>query len=377
MKTALFSTCFAIIISCAQAAFALPPPEIRVLVMSNKAVFIECFSEQIDVLPEGQRPDKKFSFKEAVTITAGNRGLIINSLPVGDAVMITNSTRRYSIGNRSFRGKMEAIWKSKDKLLLVNHLPMEEYLVGLLGSEVYPNWPMEALKAQAIAARTYALHHADVNKRNGVRGDYDVTATVLSQVYEGAHKEDFRAHEACRETEGVVLLRNGSIFPAYYHSCCGGLTEHAHNVWPGADGPRQITDKYCKGSPKMRWTWRTSVRDFISTLRSQDADVEKILGVSTELESDSPRVKFLLIVDEEGTKKIKATELRRIFGFSNIKSTWFDVDIKGSRIEFIGRGYGHGVGMCQWGSKGMADAGFTYDEILKFYYPDAELTRLY
>ncbi|MFH1829403.1 MAG: SpoIID/LytB domain-containing protein [Pseudomonadota bacterium] len=377
MKKALFTAVFAIIIAISLQASALPPPEVRVLVTSDKSVLIDGYSEKINVLPQGKRPDESFASKGTVRISAGNTGLIMNSIPVGTTAMITNTSRRYRIGDRSFRGSIEAIWKSSDNILIVNHLPIEDYLVGLIGSEVYPTWPMDALKAQAIAARTYALHHADAKKQAAARGDYDVTATVLSQVYEGTHKEDFRAYAACKETEGMALLRNGSIFPAYYHSCCGGITEHAKNVWPGEDGPPQIVDKYCKDSPKMIWNWQIATSRFVEELKKQGIQIGNVLAISTELESDSPRAKMLLMVDEEGMKKIKATELRRIFGFSNIKSTWFDVDIKGSHIVFTGRGYGHGAGMCQWGAKGMADEGFTYEQILKFYYPDAELTRVY
>jgi stage II sporulation protein D len=376
-KGILFIAVFAMIIVVAIKASALPPPEVRVLVTSEKSVMIDAMSEPIEVLTQGELPDKTFTAKGTVTISAGDFGLTMNGTPVGRAVMITDSSKRYKIGNSSFRGKIEAIWKSKNEFLIVNHLSMEDYLVGLIGSEMYPGWPMEALKAQAVAARTYALHHVDAAKRYGMRNDYDVTNTVLSQVYEGAHKEDWRAHQACVDTQGKALMRHGSIFPAYYHSCCGGLTEHAHNVWYGEEGPPQITDKYCARSPNLNWSWRIAASTFADGLRKQGIHIGKILAVSTEMESDSPRAKTLVIVDEEGMKAIKATDLRRIFGFSNIKSTWFEVDIEGSTIAFSGRGYGHGVGMCQWGAKGMADEGFTYEEILKFYYPDAELTRVY
>jgi len=377
MKKAILSMGFATIIGFTAQAFALPPPEIRVLITSDKSTLISGFSEPIKVLLPGKRPDQGFVFKDSITITAGDYGLIVNNTPVGTAATILNTSKRYRIKDRSFRGKIEVIWKSKNKFFIINHLPMEEYLAGLLGSEVYPSWPIEALKAQAVAARTYALHHADAKKRSGTRADYDVTATVLSQVYEGTHKEGFRTHAACRETNGMALLKSGRTFSAYYHSCCGGLTEHAHNVWVGENGPKQITDKFCKRSPKMSWSWNTSIKNFISNLRSNGVSIGKILGVSTELQSDSPRIEFLSVIDGDSTKKIKATELRRIFGYSNIKSTWFDVDIKGASIRFAGRGYGHGVGMCQWGAKGMADAGFTYEQILKFYYPEAGLARVY
>lgn len=359
------------------ASAAAPPPEVRVLVVSGKAITIDGGIERIGILPLGEKPGSEIVVGNTAVISAGEDGLLVDRIPAGKTIVLKNISRYYSIGRRQFRGKIEIKWKSPKKVTVVNHVPLEKYLAGLLGSEMYPNWPIEALKAQAVAARTYALHHSASSRNYDTRKDYDVMSTVHSQVYEGAHKEGFRAKEACRQTAGMALLRDGNIFPTYYHSCCGGVTEHAYNVWPGERGPPQIKDSYCQRSPKLTWKYELSRDALAGKLSENRFRVGTISRVGVEIEEESPRNKRFLMIDEEGGKAIAATELRRILGYSNLKSTWFEVEMSGKTISFRGKGYGHGVGMCQWGAKGMADEGHEFKEILKHYYPDAELARIY
>ena len=377
VKPILLTIIFLLISSISTPLRAAGPPEVRVLVMSGSRITIEGGGERIGVLPTGDKPSAEMVVGTSATILAGKEGLLIDRMPAGKAAVLRTVSQLYSIGERHFRGKIEIIWKTPENIIVVNHVPLEKYLAGLLGSEMYPNWPIEALKAQAIAARTYAMHHSRASRNYNSLKDYDVTSTVLSQVYEGAHKEGFRAHKACSETAGMALLRNGGIFPTYYHSCCGGRTEHAHNVWPGETGPPQITDRFCMRSPNRNWKLMLTSAEIAERLKRGGFNLGKISDISTELEDDSPRNRILLLTDEEGPKEIEATEFRRLIGYGNFKSTWFEVGKQGNYFVFTGQGYGHGVGMCQWGAKGMADEGFTHEEILKHYYPDAELARMY
>lgn len=296
---------------------------------------------------------------------------------MGQELLLESSHERLQIGNRLYRGNLKVLWQAPGKLLVINTIPLEDYLVGLIGSEISPAWPVEAIKAQAIAARTYALHHAQVLKRSASAKPYDVSSSVLSQVYDGAHKEDARSREAVFATRGKVLMRESKLFPAYYHSCCGGQTEHAHHVWPGESGPPVITDTFCERSPKHDWTLKIPATTFSATMRANNLALSTLRAVSIEPEEDSPRVANLIVTDDQGPHSIKATELRRIFGFKEIKSTWFTVHLEGNELLFTGRGYGHGVGMCQWGAKGMAEARKNVNEILRFYYPDAEIMTIY
>ncbi|MFA4875366.1 MAG: SpoIID/LytB domain-containing protein [bacterium] len=357
-------------------AFGLPPPEVRVLVEEGPRVVIDGMGQSLRIrLGEGKNASEFSAGTSAAVATSGD-GLSIGGQQAGKEAVIQNSNRLYRIGSRTYRGTITAIWQTPSRIILVNNVPVEEYLVGLIGSEISPAWPIEAIKAQAVAARTYALNQTEASRRGSAR-PYDVTSTVLSQVYDGAHKEDERSRSGVVSTRGQILTRGGALFAAYFHSCCGGLTEHAHNVWPGEEGPPTVEDRFCERSPKRLWSFQMDAARFVAKLKAAGLSVGEILGLSTESESDSPRVENLLMQDREGNKSVAATELRRIFGYSEIKSTWFDAKLDSGQITLVGRGYGHGVGMCQWGAKGMADEGAKYGEILKFYYPDAELYTAY
>lgn len=357
----------------AHAALAAPPPKVRVMVHEGPSVAPSGLGATMKLTTGDEFRGRHRNIGKLALITAGDSGLLFRGEPLGRRASVRSGTSRYAIDEREFRGELELVWKSKSKLIVVNHLPLEDYLVGLIGSEMYPSWPVEAFKAQAVAARTYALHHAD---RSGAN-DYDVTSTVLSQVYEGAHKEVFLARKAVEATRGLVLTRKGAVFPSYYHSCCGGLTEHAHNVWEGELGPPQVVDNYCEASPKRSWTERMSLTSFGNALRAAGIEVGEISDVHTRPEMDSPRVENVFVEHSGGIEVIRAAELRAILGYSKIKSTWFELENKGGQLRFKGHGYGHGVGMCQWGAKGMADRGMGYRDILKFYYADAEIRQAY
>nr|HPM41288.1 SpoIID/LytB domain-containing protein [bacterium] len=290
---------------------------------------------------------------------------------------LTCGARRFRIGQRSFRGEISILWRERGNLFVVNRLPLEDYLAGLINSEISSSWPIESIKAQAVAARTYAMNQVEGARRAASKRPYDITGTTLDQVYDGAHQEDYRSHEAVRETRGQLLTRGGSVFPAYYHSCCGGRTERASTVWAGEAGPPVISDEWCARSPKLLWSYTIPAKKLSEELSRAGVRIGTPRSVATSALPDSPRNEMLLIEDEEGLKTVLATTARKALGYANLKSTWFEVEMKGGEVVFTGRGYGHGVGLCQWGAKAMAEAGRSYRDILKFYYPDSELVTLY
>ncbi len=317
---------------------------------------------------------KKDSLK-SIEIIAGTRGLEGVMHAPSKKLLLENTAPRYRIGNKTFRGSLKVVWTAPGWLIVVNELPIEEYLIGLLGSELFPNWPAETMKAQAVAARTYAQTRIDGARRAKPAKEFDIVSSVLAQVYHGAHRENPRLANAVASTHGEVLKRNGRIFPAYYHSCCGGHTEHASNVWPGEAGPPTVTDKYCKGSPRRSWRVQMSVAELSDILRRNGLISGEITSIATTPLENSPRVDMLIIEDGGGLKMIKATQVRKAIGYGRLRSTWFDINLTRGTVTFDGHGFGHGVGMCQWGAKGMADAGKNYKEILKHYYPDARIVK--
>lgn len=366
---ALFTVLFAIPLS-----HAASPPEIRVLIVdSERDVLVEGAGAALEIASGSIRQAKRRS----VRLAAGKLGLVSGRANFGDFVSVTSPTGRYRINGRTFRGSLDIVWKAGGSLLVVDRLPIEGYLAGLINGEISSSWPEEAIKTQAVAARSYALNQIEASRRAMTPRPYDLTNTMFDQVYEGAHREDDRSRQYVEATRGEVLLRNGAVFPAYYHSCCGGKTEHAQNVWTGETGPPVKDDPFCRNSPKFAWSHEIAIPTFTERLRSEGIDVKTVRTIAALPYTDSPRVEFLLIEDDDGLKMAKATDLRRIFGYQNIKSTWFDAEISGNKIIFRGRGYGHGVGLCQWGAKGMAEEGIGYRDILKYYYPDAEVVKLY
>ncbi len=345
-------------------------PKIRVAVVNvPDAVTVEADAGGvISITDTASRPVTK---GRIATILAGPGGLRVNGRPSGSRELIIQSrSDTFHIGARKFRGELHVL-QSGSRIVIVNNVAIETYLVGLIDSEISSSWPAEAIKAQAVAARTYAISKI----RPG--SPYDIESTMMDQVYDGAHREEAHVYKIVESTRGQVLKRNGILFPAFYHSCCGGLTEYAHNVWNGTESMPAVEDRHCERSPKKLWSYRIPRAQLQRLLASNNVPVGAVSAITTVPLFDSPRVDTVVVETSKGTHNVRATELRRILGYMNLKSTWFETSLSGGEIVFNGRGYGHGVGMCQWGAKGMADEGYNYMDILKFYYPDAELATIY
>lgn len=273
-----------------------------------------------------------------------------------------------TIGDKTVRGSVEVLADAKG-LLVVNELPMETYLAAVLGSEMPPGFEPEALKAQAIAARTYAI-----GKKIAYEGQpYHLGATVLAQVYGGVHREDPRTKAAVEATVGEVLVFDHAPIEAYFFSSCGGTTEAGAEAL-GRPLP-YLTSHSCPeraDTPGARWS-----------LKLSSAELGKRLGLpavrSLEIETStgSGRARTVQVRTEKGTRRFTAVELRQRVGYGALKSLAFDVDARGGSFHFHGRGMGHAAGMCQWGAQAAAQSGWDYRRILEHYYPGAALRRMY
>jgi len=274
------------------------------------------------------------------------------------------------IDKRRFRGIVHIVRTERLKLLVVNHLDIEKYLYGVLYHEVPCHWPMEALKAQAIAARTFALYRIE-NMRDR---DYDVTSDIYSQVYGGRLSERRRTKKAVDLTRGKVLTYNSKIIPGYYHAMCGGHTENAKNVFninlPSLGGR---ACRYCKGAPHMSWKAKLSYREIQKRLNKYGIKIKGLNYIVTGKRDKSGRLKNVKVRGSKGVKEIKGYKFRLALGPNVIKSTNFTVRIIPKGVIFRGKGWGHGVGMCQWGAFGMAKRRFNHRKILEFYYPETKV----
>jgi len=353
---------------------ANPEPIIRVAIINNlSTVTIESQTGILSILDK----DNSVWNGHIATLSSTENGLRVNGQTLGTkAVTVTNSRSFYKIDNKTYRGSLRLI-QENNSITLINNIPLESYIAGLINSEISSTWPDEATKAQAVAARTYAINQITRTKQANSSAIYDIKSRTLAQVYFGAHQEDERSISLVKQTRGEVLKINDLIFPAFYHSCCGGETEDADREWTGAIGPPVVQDKVCERAPQQNWSLSISKSDFLNLASTPEQNIKEISAITVIPFFNAPRINTVLIETPDDVFEIKATELRKLIGYSKLKSTWFEVSMNGKNIVFNGHGYGHGVGMCQWGAKGMAEEGFGYKDILNFYYPKANIARIY
>jgi stage II sporulation protein D len=276
------------------------------------------------------------------------------------------------INGRSYRDYLRILPGPNRDLWVINVLPLEEYLVGLINFEISSQWPMEAVKAQVIAARTYAFYQ----RGNRSAEPYDVDSGVSDQVYGGTGKEDARSRRAVEETRGELLLYQGNPIFSVYSACCGGKTESVEYMWAGVfPYLRSVECAYCLDSPHFLWNYSIDGERMASALESGAVSGSRVLGLEIEERSPSRRVLNLVIQAQNGRQRTSGKDFRRLLGYDQLRSTNFIVKENEGVFQFSGLGWGHGVGFCQWGAKGMADAGADYRTILKSYYHGVEIGK--
>ncbi len=266
-----------------------------------------------------------------------------------------------------YRGVVELRRTAAGRLTVINELDLEEYLYGVLKNEVDPQWPTEALKAQAVASRTWALYSLNRFASEG----YDVCATADCQVYRGVTAEDPRTSAAVDETRGEVMTYQGRPIFAAYHSDSGGSTESSELVWGGAyPYLRGVADPYSVGAPRHEWIVRMDLATFENRVRRSGRMITNVTGIEVAEATPSGRAALLRVAGAHGVLLLKGAELRAVLG-ADLRSTLFTVRLVPDdppQVEFQGRGSGHGVGLSQWGARGMAEMGRRYQEILSYYY---------
>lgn len=278
----------------------------------------------------------------------------------------------FYINEKQYKGDLVIHMEHRD-ILVVNELPLETYLVGLINAEMNSKWHLEAVKAQAVVARTFAMKKMEERRHK----NYDVKADVSDQVYHGSSLEDEESELAVAQTAGEVLLYRGELANAFYHSTCGGHTASSQEVW-GRYYPYLIgvECQWCVDSPRYFWKYEISGAELGTLLQKKDIVIGEVKKIKTLGKTPSGRVSRVEIVGSRGKRVISATVLRTAVGYTKIFSTRFEVnEPEKGKFVFVGGGSGHGVGMCQWGARGMALAGKTYKEILEYYYPGIQIGK--
>jgi len=275
------------------------------------------------------------------------------------------------VNGKPYRGVAEATPGEKG-VLVVNELPLEEYLVGLINCEISSAWPIEAVKAQAVIARTYALNRKQARSLSF----YHLESSVIDQVYDGCEIEDSRARRGVFDTAGEVLAYQGAVIQAFYHSNCGGRTEASEHVWgkrlPYLGG---VECRYCLTSPSSAWDLKVALPELEERLKAAGHKVSGVTDIRPGARNSRGRLSHVMVVSSRGTLTLTGDQFRKAIGYGVIKSTNFTVKVENGEAGFAGLGNGHGVGLCQWGAKQRALDGFGYAEILTYYYPGTDLTK--
>jgi stage II sporulation protein D len=252
-------------------------------------------------------------------------------------------------------------------------MPLESYLAGVVNGEIDSSWPMEAVKAQVVAARTYALFRM---KNSAL--PYDLKTDVSDQVYAGVRSEDERAVRAVKATRGEALYKDEELIPAFFHSSCGGTTASALEVW-GVAQPAQesVYCGECEDAPFASWRLPLDHAEIRKAVRTLYPDAGEVYSLGIHRRGGDGRVRTLFAETGGGRLLIDAGELRKVLGVKRLPSTKFSLGLSGGRIILNGEGYGHGVGLCQWGARGGALRGLDYRQILRKYYVGAEIKKIY
>lgn len=281
------------------------------------------------------------------------------------------------IGDRWYRGRTKLI-KTGQGLTAINQVDLEQYLASVLGGEMNGNWPQEALKAQAVAARSYALYKRQ-RQSNRV---YDLGSTTTSQVYKGVVAESAGTRAAIAATTGQVLTYQGQVIEAVFHSSSGGHTENVENIWARPLPYLRGVPDYDQGTPVYQWVGNFPARE----LSRRIPRVGTIASMTPLKTTPHGRIITMRVVGDAGSRTISGDALRKAL---NLRSTLFTVTPRFSLVasanrasskpesfEVNGRGFGHGLGMSQWGAHNLAQSGHDYRRILQHYYQGTTLTTV-
>ncbi len=305
-------------------------------------------------------------------VRAGGAGLLVGKQELSSPIKLlaADGAERIRLSGNLYKGDILIRATPERKLDIIEYLTVEEYLYGVLPDEMSADWPLEALKAQAVASRTYALKFIDPSH------DYDVTNGVEMQVYNGTNKINSRIIEAVNSTRGEVLKYKGKLITAFFHACCGGHTASVNSAW-GEDVIKPlygVVDPFCKSSKHFQWEMYVSAQDLLKFAQSQGSTGLKLRSVSVYQKDRSGRPVSIKFTTDSGSINVKTSDIRKRFGSYEFRSTLITriSPVKGG-YEFAGRGWGHGVGMCQDGAREMANRGRPYKRILRHYYPGAAI----
>jgi len=259
----------------------------------------------------------------------------------------------------------------------IRTIKMEKYLAGVIGNEMSRRWPKEALKAQTVAARSYAYYRMKEARANGRR--WDVIAGQGDQVFRSRDTGNSYLNSIVAQTRGQFLSDKGRVVQAFYSSTCGGRTRTAKDAGLSNNSPlnRSQSDPYCRQTPFRDWVVKTSLSDLSKRFKKKGIKAQNLKSIRVKSKDRSGFVKSLTYRDDRGQWTMSGGLFRSIMGSYRVKSQRFRIKESRGYLYIHGHGFGHGVGLCQYGAKVMADKRKSYRHILGKYYPGVKLKRLY
>ncbi|EEX69505.1 SpoIID/LytB domain-containing protein [Mitsuokella multacida] len=353
-------------------------PDLRVGLASGRA--------SVTITPAGGKATAQTESSKTITLAANDAAairwqagafLVGREKLRGEVLTIRPSgAGELALDGRRYRGALELRHKGGG-LTAVNIVPVDDYLLSVVPEEMPVDWPAEAIKAQSVAARSFALASRGRHASEG----YDLCTTTHCQLYTGTAAEKSASNAAIKATRGEVLMYGGKPIEALFHTDSGGMTENSEDVW-GSHVPylRAAKDTPAKTMP---WTKTISRADLERKLAAKGHDIGKIrsialsplaIGRSAKDRTASGRVKTMTVKGTKGTVTLSGTTWRSLLG---LKSTLFDAKLAKDMVTFTGYGSGHGLGISQWGAERMAAKGKSYADILHHYYTGTTLQQLY
>ena len=364
----------------AAAARAAAPAPLRIqIAIVRQAVSAVLTPEgDVRVLVPGEKA-RALEWKGEMKLTPHVGGLRLSQLTLPTETRLEpQDGSLIKVGADRHRGALILRLDPGQTVTVIEELTIEDYLEGVLPHEMDPDWPLEALKAQAVVARSFAYANMGKFKKDG----FDLTADTRSQMYRGVTAVNDNVRRAVRDTRGEVLGWNGQLLRVYYHACCGGRTENAAEAWGGdplATPPplRGVRDPWCSVSPHMRWTARFTWQDVMAALEQRRVLPGPLKALKIGRRDVAGYVRDFVARSGKAQATVRAADLRTSLGAGDLKSVRISrVVARKGGLEFVGSGSGHGVGLCQWGARVQAQKGRSYEQILRFYFPGADLSEV-
>ena len=356
----LFSTLIWLLI-----AFPVKAVELRIAVKKDVSQVKVGSSTKATVRDgKGQKLGELTPMSSLTAKTKGSHIAIAESGAAQELIIEPQDNGYVWIGDRWYRGKTRLI-RSGNKIAAINHVDLEEYLYSVVGAEAISSWPIEALKAQAVAARSYALYKRD----RSINNDYDLDTTISTQVYKGLDSEYTTTHQAVNETLGQIMTYDNRVILAAFHSSSGGHTENVEDIWSSPLPYLRAVVDYDHQSPVFEWQQIFPV----SRIRTLVAGIGNIRGLQPVKMTPRGRVVTMKVTGDRGTATLSGKQIRKAL---KLRSTLFRISTDGQNVRIQGRGFGHGLGLGQWGAYYLAQQGVDYHRILAHYYQNASLTQL-